>query len=221
MFGKEKPHIHEIKRELTQDSNYVVSLKTNRGVVSCRYYPVVNTRCAAIWVGGVGGSQGGWASPAQGLYPQLCKELTEVDIASLWIRYRHEKLLPEAVFDVLTGIQYLETEGIEQIGLVGHSFGGAVVIQSAAIADSVCTVVTLATQRAGTDCVDTLSPRCSILLLHGKVDKVLLPWSSETVYQMAYKPKRLVLYNEADHNLVEVSDTVHITVKDWLIKNLG
>ena len=218
MFSQIKPQIDSLTQESIANNTYLLKLKTNRGIVQCRYYLGNREDWGAIWVGGVGGSQSGWNSPAKGLYPRLCQELTQSRITSLWIRYRYEHQLLESVFDVLTGIQYLKNKGICKIALIGHSFGGAVVIHSAVSSDLVRTVITLATQRANTDCVSQLPPHCSILLLHGKADKVLLPWSSEKVYQLASYPKQLLLYDGADHDLDEVSDKVYLTVKDWLMK---
>jgi thioesterase domain-containing protein len=100
---------------------------------------VTGAKQAAIWVGGVGGD---WDTPAQGLYPRLCQELTSEGIASLRVHYRYPTELVEAVLDVLAGITFLQDEGIESIALIGHSFGGAVVIQAAAQAEDVHTVVT-------------------------------------------------------------------------------
>jgi dienelactone hydrolase len=53
----------------------------------------------------------------------------------------------ESVFDTLAGITFLkDNHRKKSIGLVGHSFGGAVVVQAATAApDIVSTIVTLAT----------------------------------------------------------------------------
>jgi hypothetical protein len=49
------------------------------------------------------------------------------------VRFRHPTRLEESILDVLAGINYLQSEGMKVIALTGHSFGGAVVIQAAAI----------------------------------------------------------------------------------------
>lgn len=41
-------------------------------------------------------------------------------IASLRVRFRHPTILKEAVFDVLAGIAYLESERVEAIALTGQ-----------------------------------------------------------------------------------------------------
>jgi pimeloyl-ACP methyl ester carboxylesterase len=204
--------------ERHQEGYHPVKLTTSREDIHCRYYPVAGTKQAAIWVGGVGG---GWDTPAKGLYPRLCEELTSEGIASLRVRYRYPTDLVEAVLDVLAGITFLHDEGIESIALIGHSFGGAVVIQAASQSEDVRTVVTLATQSYGANPVRELATRCSILLLHGTADPVLTPFCSQHVYQLALEPKHLILYPGATHGLDEVADEVHSCVRNWVIEQLN
>jgi pimeloyl-ACP methyl ester carboxylesterase len=137
------------------------------------------------------------------------------------VRYRYPTELVESVLDVLAGLTYLQDEGIESVALIGHSFGGAVVIQAAAQAEDVRTVVTLATQSYGADPVQELATRCSLLLLHGTADPVLTPLCSQQVYQLAIEPKQLILYPDAGHGLDEVAEEVHQVVRDWVIEQLN
>ena len=195
-----------------------LTLSTSRGHVECRHYEAPGARRAAVWVGGVGG---GFDTPASGLYPQLCGELVDAAIASLRVRFRHPTLLDEAVFDVLAGVAYLEETGVDDVALVGHSFGGAVVIRAGARSDAARTVVTLATQGYGAGPVSALSPRCSILLVHGTNDRVLPPHSSEYVHGLAHEPKRLVLYPGAGHGLDEAADEVRELVRSWILEQLN
>lgn len=55
------------------------------------------------------------------------------NISSLRIQYRNPVNMEECIYDVITGINFLEREGIFVIALTGHSIGGAVVIQAAAV----------------------------------------------------------------------------------------
>ena len=200
-----------------EDGYRPLSIRTSKGTVYCRLYDVEGASRAVIWVGGAGG---GWDTPAKGLYPRLCEELRSAQIASLRVRFRHPAHLEESVFDVVAGAAYLEANGIEAVGLVGHSFGGAVVIQAAAASQVARTVVTLATQGYGAAPASELAPRCSILLVHGTADKVLPAWSSEYVHGLARDPKRLVLYEGAGHGLDEAAEPLHELVRDWLASKL-
>jgi pimeloyl-ACP methyl ester carboxylesterase len=203
--------------EPRQHSYYPIELVTPQGVVHCQYYRIEATKQAVIWVGGIGGT---WDTPAQGLYPRLCQDLMSDGIAALRLQFRNSTHLQESVLDVLAGIKYLENEGIEAIALIGHSFGGAVVIQAAAQAEAVRTVVTLATQSYGTDSVSALASRCSLLLLHGTNDPVLSSLCSHYVYNRALEPKRLVLYPNAGHGLDEVAGEVYQTIRAWLSEQM-
>jgi cephalosporin-C deacetylase-like acetyl esterase len=209
--------------EITNDGYTPVRLVTSRGGggwVDCRYYYTAGASNAVIWVGGVGG---GWDTPAKGLYPHLCQKLIIKDINSLRVCFRYPTDLCESVLDVIEGIHFLERQGIESVGLVGHSFGGAVVIQAAAAdasSNTVRTVVTLSTQSYGAQGVSRLKQESSILLIHGTDDKVLPSYCSSYLYNLANDPKEIIFYKGATHGLDEAAEQVHQMVHDWLVKHL-
>jgi pimeloyl-ACP methyl ester carboxylesterase len=60
--------------------------------------------------------------------------------------YRHPNVLPECALHVLAGVAFLTPGGAQPVVLVGHSFGGAVVISAGALNDHVAGVVALAPQ---------------------------------------------------------------------------
>jgi pimeloyl-ACP methyl ester carboxylesterase len=200
-----------------------LKLDTERGEILCHYYSsnIYNpASVAVIYVTGVGG---GWGTPASGLYPRLCGSLARIGIDGLRVRYRHPTDLLESVFDTLAGVAFLKEEHMTKaIGLVGHSFGGAVVIQAAVEAsDIVSTIVTLATQSYGAaHRVSKLKQGTSALMIHGTDDKVLPVYCSEQVYQQAHEPKQIVLCEGAGHGLDEVSEGVYEVVYGWLVNNL-
>jgi pimeloyl-ACP methyl ester carboxylesterase len=201
----------------------LVKLDTQRGEIVCRYYSSNTHNPASVAVVYVTGVGGGWGTPAIGLYPRLCCSLARIGIDGLRVRYRHPTDLLESVFDTLAGIAFLREEHrIKAIGLVGHSFGGAVVIQAAVQAsDVVCTLVTLATQSYGAaHVISKLKHRTSALMIHGSDDKVLPAYCSEEVYQKAHDPKQIVLCEVAGHGLDEVSEEVYELVYDWLVNSL-
>ena len=202
----------------------LIKLDTERGELLCRYYsspyPQHHTSVAVIYVTGVGG---GWGTPAGGLYPRLCGSLARIAIDGLRIRYRNPTDLLESVFDTVAGITFLkENHRKKAIGLVGHSFGGAVVIQAAVAApDIVSTIVTLATQSYGAaEEISKLTQGISALLIHGTHDKVLPVYCSQQVYQQAHEPKKIILYKGAGHGLDEVAEEVYELVYGWLADNL-
>ena len=188
-----------------------------RGPVACRWYAAHVKGAAVVWVGGVGG---GWDTPAKQLYPRLAVRLQEDDIGSLRVRFRNPTDLEEAVHDVSTGLRYLQQEGVERLGFVGHSFGGAVVIEASTTTPLARAVVTLATQSYGADRVGELNRNCAILLIHGTRDHVLAATNSQYVHRLAHEPKRLQLYSGASHGLDEAAEDVEQLVYEWLMTHL-
>jgi dienelactone hydrolase len=62
--------------------------------------------------------------------------------------------------DVLLGLAWLAGEGRRRVVLVGHSFGGAVVVTAGAAAgDAVVAVAALSSQTRGTEAAASLSPK--------------------------------------------------------------
>lgn len=195
-----------------------VRARTSRGDLHFRWYPAAGATRAVVFFGGVGG---GWDTPAEHLYPTLAQELVATGLSSLRVRFRHPGRLEECVLDVLAGIGFVSGEGIEQVAVVGHSFGGAVAIQAGVQSDRVRTVVTIATQSYGAECVDVLPATTSLLLLHGTDDPVLPPFCSEHLAELAHEPKRLVIFEGAGHCLDEVASDVRAVVREWLTSELG
>lgn len=195
----------------------LVEIETDRGTTFCRYYEAEGARDGLVMVGGTGG---GFDTPGRELYPRLAKDLKNDRISTLRVRYRHPADLVESTVDTVLGLRYLESRGVRAIGLVGHSFGGAVVIQAAASDPAVRAVVAISTQEAGTGPVAELAGRAAVFLVHGDADPVIPHRSSEEVYRRAGEPKRLVIYEGADHILDEVAESLYVEVKAWLLKHL-
>lgn len=221
MSGKDDNYSNitiQIQKELEIEDYIQVRLITERGNIECRFYQTDNAHSGAIYVGGIGG---GFDTPANGLYPYSSKKLKSEGISSLRIRFRNPKSLKESVYGVIVGIKFLECEGISKIALVGHSLGGAVVIQAALLSNSVKTVVTLATQSFGADNVKDFQEDTSILLIHGNDDSVLPASCSRTIYGIAHEPKERVLLSGNGHLMEESSDEVKKIVYNWILKELN
>jgi pimeloyl-ACP methyl ester carboxylesterase len=164
----------------------------------------------------IGGIGGGFDTPANGLYPNLCTDLLDPGISSLRVRFRYPKDLAEAVMDVLAGIEFLKGEDIIEFGLIGHSFGGAVVVQAVHNENAVKTVITLATQSFGISPISNLAEGVSVLLIHGDEDQILPSGSSVYAYSLEHEPKKLTIYEGAGHGLAEVPEEVYAEVKKWI-----
>ena len=172
--------------QITKDGYTPIILLTSRqDSIDCRYYHAEGAKKAVIWVGGIGG---GWETSAKKLYPHMGQKLVNNGrIRSIGVHYRYPTHLDESIIDIIAGIESLEHAGIQRVGFVGHSLGGAVVIEAAAAVPNIIrTVVTLSTPRYGAvDAVSQLRQCCSILLIHGINDDadILRPSCSSCVYK--------------------------------------
>ncbi len=208
-------HVRDVRRAaLTAEGFVPVVQETDRGDIESRLYETRGATAGVVFVGGAGG---GFDTPVRGwLYPRLAAELQGDGLSCLRVRYRHPNHLKECVLDVLAGISLLRAAGVERVGLVGHSFGGAVVIRAAALSPDVKTCVPMSTQTYGAGPVADLGPRCSLLLAHGEADEVLPPDCSRHVYAAARQPKKLLLKPGTRHGLDEWADELPAILRDWL-----
>jgi alpha-beta hydrolase superfamily lysophospholipase len=99
--------------------------------------------------------------------------------------------------------------------LVGHSFGGAVVITAGAASEAVIAVAALSSQSAGTGAVPAVAPR-PLFVAHGEDDEILPDRCSRDIYARALEPKRLVLYPECRHGLDACRDALDQDLTAWL-----
>jgi alpha-beta hydrolase superfamily lysophospholipase len=163
----------------------------------------------------VGGARGGFGWPGHGAYARLAEGLRQDRISSLRLSYRHPNVLPECTLDVMAGVTYLTYCRAQPVVLVGHSFGGAVVITAGALHDHVAGVVALAPQTYGAHLAGQLAPR-PLLVVHGTAD-TRLPYSCGVqMYHWAQEPKQLVLYEGAEHRLDECADALDQLLMQWI-----
>lgn len=216
--GQEKELILEsVTPDGHTDGADELTLHTNAGLITTRLHRAPAGAMAVVWVGGSGGGLDG---PAGGMYPRLASQLAAQGIASLRLHYRQPNHLEECVADTMLGVQYLVLErGYGAIALVGHSFGGAVVISAGALSPEVTAVVAMSSQTYGTDLAPQLSPR-PLLVLHGTADEVLPAVCSQDIYNRARQPKEIRLYQGCRHGLDECRNQVDADVVQWLTARL-
>jgi hypothetical protein len=203
--------------EQITDNVEELTFHTNVGQMPARLHPAPAGAPAVVWVGGAGGGLDG---PAWGMYPRVAAQLANLGIASLRLHYRKPNYLEDCVADTMLGVQHLvQQRGYSGIALVGHSFGGAVVISAGALSEQVKAVVAMSSQTYGTDLASQVSPR-PLLLLHGMSDEILPARCSEDIYQRAYQPKEIILYPGCRHGLDECRDQVDADLVRWLKQHI-
>ena len=191
-----------------------VFLDTSDGNVEGIFRPAESSY-GVIWVSG---ARGGVDGPAFGVFTALSYRFSSMGVNSLRLHYRYPGDFMQCVEDVLLGIEFLGKRGVDEVAVVGHSFGGAVAIMSGAICEGVKAVVGLSSQTYGAQQVGKLSPR-PLLLIHGERDRNLPVECSNIIYEDAGKPKELVTY-DCGHFLRECSGEVHDLLLDWLVEKL-
>ena len=192
-------------------------LVTNRGPIQTiiHHDPTSPTHRGIVWVGG---ARGGFEGPAGSMYKLLGDGLSP-GITSIRLDYRQPNVLVECVMDTLAALSFLSGTGHTDVILVGHSFGGAVVIKAAPYSEVVKGVIALSSQTFGAGDVSQVSPS-PILLVHGERDTVLSQESSLKIFERAEEPKELRLIPENGHGLQESAQEIRQLVSEWLVQHL-
>jgi alpha/beta superfamily hydrolase len=199
------------------DAGSGLLLHTNRGDIPAILHQAPNSHLGVIWVCG---ARGGFSGPAGGIYARLAGRFVELGITSLRLNYRQPNVLPECVLDLLAGVALLKGNGYLPVVLVGHSFGGAVVIAAGVASSHVQGVVSLSPQTYGASLAGQLTPR-PLLVVHGKSD-TRLPYSCGLqIHSSAKEPKKLVLYEGAEHRLEECRDELEGLLEEWIPATLS
>ena len=199
------------------DAGEGLALRTTRGDIRAILHAAPESTRAVVWVCG---ARGGFGGPASGLYAELAEEFVGQGITSLRVDYREPNNIQECALDLLAGVNFLRATGYGPAVVVGHSFGGAVVIAGAAFSDHVAGVVSLSPQTYGAQGAGMLSPT-PLLVVHGKAD-TRLPFScAVAIHDWAKEPRELVLYEGAEHRLDECRAELMDLLRGWIPERLG
>jgi hypothetical protein len=194
------------------DAGKALVLRTSRGDIPAISHEAPDAHLAAIWVCG---ARGGFGGPARGLYSRLAQQFVDQGITSLRLNYRQPNVFPECMLDLLAGITFLGKSGYDPVVLVGHSFGGAVVIAAGAASQHVSGVVSLSPQTYGAHMAGLLAPK-PLLVVHGKSDTRLPYTCGMQIHEWARDPRELVLYEGAEHRLEECSEELEALLGQWI-----
>lgn len=207
--------LEDVEVRPLRDNCFRISFVTSRGTNRAVLHHLEGNAAGTVLVGGAGGGLDGPAS----IYPKMGPDLLDRGISSLRLDYRMKNDLEECILDTLLGIEFLRSLEMHRVGLVGWSFGGAVVIGAGVINDIVRAVVTVASQTYGTGIVGELSPK-ALLLIHGTGDRTLPFQLSEDIYRRAGEPKEILLYKDANHGVDEYEPEMRGEIERFLEKHL-
>jgi alpha/beta superfamily hydrolase len=188
-----------------------LALRTSRGIIPIVLHAAESANRAVVCVSG---AIGGFDGPAM-LYPRLGSELPRKGITVARANYRTPNDFDECVLDTLAALTFLKGTGHQSAAIIGHSFGGAVAISAGVLSAVAAAVVAISSQLAGAHVVADLQPK-PLLLIHGTADEILPPRSSELIYERAQEPKRLMLFEGADHRLSGKGEELFALVDEWL-----
>jgi len=194
-----------------------LQFQTSRGDFKAILHRAPDTDQAVIWVCG---ARGGFGGPGPGTYARMAEQFSGNGITSLRLDYRSPNDVFECALDLLAGVAYLKSAGHQPVVVVGHSFGGAVVIAAGANSDHIKGVVALSPQTYGAGMAGQVAPR-KLLVVHGKAD-TRLPFScGQQIYDLAQEPKEIVLYDGAEHRLEECRDGLETLLGKWIPETLA
>lgn len=205
-----KLELLEIQQEAGENGVEEVRLRTNDGIIPCHFHKSRSGDSAVLFVAGTAPQE-----PAGGLYERLAVQLAPNNIAALRLNYRKPGLFIDCVLDVLLGIGFLRNQGTRRIALVGHSFGGSVVINAGVASPAVVAVAALSSQMTGADDIAELSPK-PVLLMHGTADEVRSEIGTRQLFDLAAEPKELVLYPDCGHDFGECREQIDRDLLEWL-----
>jgi alpha/beta superfamily hydrolase len=194
-----------------------LGFRTSRGSFNAILHRAPDTDRAVIWVCG---ASGGFGGPGPGTYARMSEKFVGEGITSLRLDYRQPNDVFECAMDLLAGVAYLKSADHKPVVVVGHSFGGAVVIAAGANSAHIKGVVALSPQTYGAGMAGQVAPR-RLLVVHGKADTRLAFSCGQQIYDMAREPKELVLYEGAEHRLEECRDDLEELLGKWIPETLA
>jgi pimeloyl-ACP methyl ester carboxylesterase len=162
-----------------------------------------------------GGGMGSLLGPADALYHDLGETFAAHGIGTVRVGYRAPNDLSRCTHDVAAAADLASRNGARQFVVIGHSFGGAVAVQTGIVLGEHCRgVVTLSTQSAGCEHASELGAT-PLLLFHGTDDEILPPETSAVV-QMLAGHGEVVLLPGTGHLLTQAAGEIRERLLAWI-----
>ena len=191
-------------------------IESERGNISCIWQAaeINNLHTAVLFIGG---ADGGFMGPSD-IYETLSELFIPLQIGVLRIDYRIHQFpndVEQGVYDANQATKWLISRGYEKILIVGHSFGGAVAIETAVQNTNIQGVIGLASQTAGAMNIASLVDT-PILLIHGDADTRLPVSCSIMLYEITTTPCQLAILEGGTHSLRQVSKEATDLIFDFV-----
>jgi len=194
-----------------------IEIYTMRGLLTLLWHGPIDAPAVLVTCGG---GMGSLLGPADGLYHDLGVRLAGDSIGTVRVGYRKPNDLQRCVHDMAAAADLAGRRGARRFVMMGHSFGGAVAIQTGAVLGSHCRgVVTLSTQSAGCEVASELGDT-PLLLFHVTADEILPPETSAMV-QMLAGHGEIVLLPGDGHLLSESAAELRDRLEVWIPERLA
>src|ERR1700722_10381855 len=189
--------------EIAPDLKHL-EIYTMRGLLTLLWHGSMDADAVLVTCGG---GMGSLLGPDDSLHHALGTALAARGIGTVRVGYRKPNDLSRCVHDVAAAADLAGRGGARRLVVMGHSFGGAVAIQTGAVLVAHCRGgVTLSTQSAGCEVASELGDT-PLLLMHGTADEILPPETSAMV-QMLAGHGEIVLFPGAGHLLSEAASEI-------------
>ena len=194
---------------LTDELDHI-EMYTRSGLLTLLWHGAGDRRQVVLMVGG---AMGGMLGPGRALYHQLGVDLASRGLGVIRVGYRVPNDIDMCVLDTMAAAEMAARQGARGFVVMGHSFGGAVAIQTGAALGDMCAGVITAATQAG-DCEPGEGLACPVLHLHGDADDLLPPMASQMVQMLT--GGELVIYPGAGHLLSEAHDDMAELLGSWI-----
>ena len=150
------------------------------------------------------------------IFSELADELIEQGIGTLHLNYRSPGNYVQCTIDALLALQYLDDEGVNDVVLVGWSFGASVALAAGSLGRTVKGIAAISPRNVFDTFLRWLRSR-PLLILHGDADRVSPVEVSRDVYFKTREPRKLIIYPGAGHNCEEVRDQLRKDLSSWIM----
>ncbi|KAK4546184.1 hypothetical protein LTR36_002321 [Oleoguttula mirabilis] len=187
-----------------------------------------HNKTAAILVSGAGGGVVGPSSMYLSMADKLASLPSQQALLALRLDYRYPARNNYCVPDVRAAVDYLQRERqIDNVVLVGWSFGSAPVLTFAGMDDRCIGAAMVAPQTADTEGIRMMAPR-PVLLCHGTGDRTLSHTCSKRLKEMYKSGDRsgraevkVKLFNGDDHALTRHAQEAETLITQFIMRCAG